>query len=680
MKVFKNQYFKFINYVLILVSTSIFMSCAKNETDNPIQKSAQGINFGIKEDLGSRSTEPFPNQYFVLQNGNDSLYMKATVTEGIDLGTETILSRGTLITNGSNINQFGVSCYYQNGLKWFDETATKATENGQTIWDTEEIHNWPNEGKTLNFYSYYPVNSTAITIGTNKVLTANYTISDIVTNQTDAMIAINEGIADNYYRSVGLSFKHLCTAIRFKFADEIQAVGKVTKIQICGVKGGNVSYTYNRHTSFWMATSYSTTTNNYELYFDKSSGDVNKDITTDNNLFLLAPQTLPQGAKIIVTFEGKDYEAAISGEWEIGNTITYNINITPGYTLEFTELTETLDAHYIITTIKFKTDVNWTMSIPAEAQSWAYLSKEKTESGTSTNNRSNEITANQKAGMWSYVEKCNKASISGEVKKEGKEEEITTYLLLRENATTIDRPLHIELKKAEETSGKIKTFTQLGYKVYNGIAMERIEDNMSPFGFTITKNNVTYKYTAGGLTENFWPWLISSIVNGWTSFLSFTPKNMTINLTSTVTNIKDSDYGINNTINSQETILDANQNYLIEQGWYTTTEDITIEDTKTATQYCLSQNSYGDFTGNNDDTNATLEDSEVVWYLPAINEMLRINSQDNSPATPYNNSYWSSTAIDDNTNAYSWNYGATQGTTTSRSTVLKVRCARIILQ
>ena len=679
MKEFKNQYVKFISYVLFLISTSIFTSCAENEVDNPIQTSAQGICFGIKEDIGSRSAEPFLNQYFVLQNGNDSLYMKATVTEGIDLGTETMLSRGAVITNASNINRFGVSCYYQNGSKWFDEIATKTTENGQTVWTTEEDRYWPNEGKTLNFYSYYPANATTITAGTDKILTASYTIPSTATQQTDAMIAINEGISDNYYRSVGLSFKHLCTAIRFKFADEIEAVGKVSKIQICGIKGGTISYTYNRHTSSWMATSYTTNTN-YELTFDKSSGDVNKDITTDDNLFLLAPQTLPQGAKIIVTFEDKNYEAVISGEWEIGTTITYNINITPDYTLEFTELTETLDAHYIITAIKFKTDVNWMMSIPAEAQSWAYLSKEKTESGTSTNNKSNEITANQKAGMWSYVEKCNKSSISGEVKKEGKVEEITAYLLLRENASTTNRAVHIELKKTGENSGKVREFTQLGYKTYNGIAMERIEDSTSPFGFTITKNNVTYKYSAGGPFENFWPWLISSVVNGWTGFLSFTPKNMTINLTSKVTNIKDSDSGINNTINSQETILDANQNYLIEQGWYTTTEDITIEDTKTATQYCLSKNSYGDFTGNNDDTNATLENSEVVWYLPAINEMLRINSQDNSPAIPYSSSYWSSTAIDDNTNAYSWYYGATQGTSTPRSTNLKIRCARVISQ
>lgn len=666
------------------VCTLIFISCSKEEIVNDTNNTAsKSINFGIKHETESRTLESSPNQYFVLQheNGTERLFLKASVAEGIDSDTENHISRGALVTAGNSINQFGVMAYKEGAeIPWFNETATQTINNGQTIWATTGTHYWPNEGQTLDFYSYYPSTSTTINVGSNKALTANYTIPTIVTNQNDAMVAINEGVIDNYYQSVGISFKHLCTAIRFKFAENMAAEGKVTQITISGVKGGTVSYTYNRNSQSpsWTVTSYSSATTSYELNFDKSSTDTDKDITTDNNIFLLAPQTLPAEAKILITFEGKDYEASISGEWPIGQTVTYTIDITPNYTLDFTEFTETLDAHYIITTIKFRTDVNWTMSIPTEAQSWAYLSKEKTNTSmTNTENKVNEITANQKAGMWSYVEKCNKASISGTVKKEGTVENVMVYMLLRENPATSNRSVNVELKKSGETSAKKQEFIQLGYKLYNGVAMERIEDATSPYGFAVTHKNVTYKYKSG---SGIWAWLISSIVNGWTGFLTFTPKNMTIDLTTNVSGMINANSGLSNTSNSLGATLNTNQSYLIEQGWYTTDANITIDETKTAMQYCLSKNSYGDFTGNNDDNETELTTSKIKWYLPAINEMLKVNEQDTNPANSYSGSYWSSTAINDNTNAYSWSFGASQGTSKNRKQELKIRCARTITQ
>ena len=158
---------------------------------------------------------------------------------------------------------------------------------------------------------------------------------------------------------------------------------------------------------------------------------------------------------------------------------------------------------------------------------------------------------------------------------------------------------------------------------------------------------------------------------------------MTITLTTNVTNIADPDSGLTNTKNASSVTITGDQGFLIEQGWYTTNANIDIDDIKTAIQKCISKNTYGDYTGTKDDTDAPDIPTNIVWYLPAINEMLKIEEQDTETGanqyTGSSESYWSSTAINDqNLQAYSWYFEAETGVATARSTNLKVRCARTI--
>lgn len=682
----------------MLTGALFFTSCTEDTIleEHQIEMSGEGIYFGLTEtnnswEPDSRSAKKGDKFVMRSEESTDTLCVSTSTINGIHTSND-VQSRGVrkndLVESGFNVTAY----YYPAGASTpssilFNEDVTVANDGSTGMTTT---YYWPKEGgftflATANGDNNLTINDQN---GEGFVTTPSlsYTVPGNVSDQKDAMVAFTGTTTinnNNNGAAVPLTFTHLCAAVQFQLTSEVE--NTIESIVISGVKGGTLTYTYSN--GEWTP---STPTEDASYTINTTQDGTT--ITSDNNgtTLLLAPQTLTTDATITVNFS--DGRAPVSTEaraltgnvWEMGKTFIYKLTITPEYTLEFTEVEEILDAHYIITTITFKTDVNWTIRLPEEPEgvtAKAYLSKEKsnTEEETETPNKNNEITTNQMAGMWSYVEKCNKKTISGTVTTEGEEENVTVYLLVRENASTTDRSIKVELLKTEEESGEAIDIKQLGYKAYDTtFAMERVEDAESPFGFTLNLGNVTYQYSA----EGFWPWLISAVLTAdgniftWILDVLNGPDNITVNLTTNVSGITNANSGLTNTSNASSLTLSPDQNYLIAQGWYTTNANINISETQTAFQYCLNKNSYGNFTGNNDDTNGAIN---IQWYLPAINEMLKITSQDTETgADQYVDSYWSSTAIDDKTNANSWSFGATTGTSTARTTSLKIRCARTI--
>lgn len=689
------------------ICTLSFISCSEDEVVNQTSNtSSENISFGIKKETESRSLESYPSQYFVLHNedGTDSLYLKASVTEGIDLSTEDLISRGALVTAGSNINQFGVMAYKENTTTpWFNETATQTTSNGQTVWETTTTHYWPNEGQTLDFYSYYPSASTTINVGTNKTLTASYTIPSTVTDQMDAMVAINEGIVDNYYQAVGVSFKHLCTAIKFKFADVMEAEGNVTKIAISGVLGGTVSYTYNRNNQSWEVTTPPTTTTNYELSFNKSSNDSDKNITTDDNLFLLAPQTLPSGAKITITFGGVNYEASISGEWLIGQTTTYTINITPSYELTFTTeqaAIPTKDCHYEIQQLTISPEKfgdSWSVESDAD---WATVRIMTTEDS--------EEAANDMywQGYWTEQEKGS-SSITGQTTNEP----TSILVYFYENTGDEDREATITLyanKNGVRTAVDQRTIKQYCPLWNNGKAYERIEESSSqyPWGFDWTNTKIVYKNNSDGWIINGLRYIIWGILKNWfgryDDYVSMTYNWNTLTGTIDLSQIPDldtatsTDDGTTNTyqLYTFEGVNVITQAAGIFESWGLTYSSGAPENVMHfAARMITYKNKFnkvnkGSSSGQTGYV-AELTSDGIQWYIPAKNEISALkdtacDDESSNNDQPLSGSYWTSTAATYTENGNevlaAYYYDAADSSTDKkapRTKEKKIRAARI---
>lgn len=754
------RYFGLRGWAMFLAGAFVLSSCTEDEV---VEKYApntdgEGISFSISKanptwEPDSRATVESGRQNFVLRSEEteDTLCVSART----EYSSQDIQSRGTLVTDKTAVTSFEVfSNFYTQSEPNVSSFYFMKNEKVSDGVNPSKAYYWPPADCNLDFIALAPYKegrswTPEDTEGNPIPPQLTYEVPDEVAKHEDLMVArtvkMNNGTGNG---QVPLSFNHILASVQFAFVTADIENTPIKSISISGPLSHEGTYTVG--TSSVVSQEDGTTKVVYDggIWTNKTAtSDVTYSIvptvgqaaiatttsTTDNSKTIVTDKiiTLPQSfaadevTLTIVLDDGTNSGRTVSGtipagNWVQGTITTYTISITPAYTLEFTEYEEVLDAHYIITKIKFKTDVNWTMSVPDNAAGWAYLSKEKSNTQTETNNKDNEITSAQKTGMWTYVERCNKQSISGNVTEEGKEEEVTVYMLLRENASEVSRNVNLQLAKTGETTSKEKQFTQLGYKIYPektvtnadgttttypAFAMERIEDSTSPYGFAVNYTNVKYTFKGdGSLLTNFWgylwSWIVSAITNGLKPW-SLTPNDIIINITTDVSTTTSPTNGLANTTSSSNLTVDVDQSYLIEQGWYKTTTNINLNDIKAAVQSVLSKNNYGEFTGTNDDsgeltltgTNAT---GTIKWYLPAINEMLRINSQDSGTGvSPYTSGnitddtptcYWTSTALtdykatDDDTNlyAYSWCFGATAGTPTTRVTTLKVRAARII--
>lgn len=694
MKERKNLCLGISSWAILLACAMSFTSCADDEVINNYgnKEDGAGISFSLSKDnnvweADSRAAQPKQNFVLRSEDSADTLCVSAQTEYGISDALQAD-SRGALVTNKDNVLSFGVTSYFYKSTEEADPAfyfmKNEEVEDGKT---TNKVYYWPPSNNELSFVAVAPYHALTLPDSPETSATLSYTVPTDVTKHEDLMVAktarINNGTNG---AAVPLAFNHILTAVQFAIG-EIPA-GTITSISVSGnmIQGG----TYTINSGEWTAKNTAAAAT-YTISEATTGAGVTTETINEKNIVSEKIITMPQNIAantLTLTVVFNDASAGVrtlsasipATTWAQGTTTTYTISITPAYTLEFTEYEEVLDAHYIITQIKFKTDVNWTMSVPDNAAGWAYLSKEKSNQGTDSSNKENEITTGQLAGKWSYVQKCNKQTINGTVKQEGVVENVMVYMLLRENTTTQNRKFNVYLSKQGDANIKGQQFTQLTYKIIDGFAMERIEDDSSPFGFAKNIGEVTYKYKSG---SGVVAWLISSLVNGWTYFLSFVPDDMTITLTTNVTNITDPNSGLTNTKNASSVTITGDQGFLIEQGWYTTNANIDKDDIKTAIQKCISKNTYGDYTGTKDDADAPDIPTNIVWYLPAINEMLKIEEQDTETGanqyTGSSESYWSSTAINDqNLQAYSWYFEAGTGVATARSTNLKVRCARTI--
>lgn len=280
-------------------------------------------------------------------NGN-SVYLTSEVTEGFPTDNPTF-TRGTQITKADGMSSFGVTAF-MDGQKYMDHVEIKKSADS---WKSQTDYFWLN-GKSLDFYAWYPYNSAEGTNGIPAGMTLNqedfssisYTVPTDVSKQEDLMFAVNKNAlepADG--NATSLEFKHSLAAVKFVVGD-LPTGTKVTSVALKDVKyKGNLAVTTNDKdevqltwSNFANETGYFTQATTKEV----KENDTDNAITKEDQTFFMMPQTLPddamaevvvedeKGAKVTLTGALQDATAAeqAKNKWEAGNTYTYSISLS----------------------------------------------------------------------------------------------------------------------------------------------------------------------------------------------------------------------------------------------------------------------------------------------------------------------------------------------------------------
>ncbi len=674
----------------MLLCTLLF-SCNHEElldNEQPL-RADNSISFGLSSGQRAQTrshTDKAEKGYtahrFVLRSDHsaDTLCARVIVSDGIylsDFEESPALTRAVPVTTDSFYDKFHVAaCRKEGGVAdtdrfFMDEDATR---NGSNIWNTDKTYYWPGADHSFRFYAWAPTNAAGLALPTSpQSMQMSYTVPADVAAQKDIVTAVTDEIAGNYNASVPLSFRHICTAVRF-VVGEIQA-GTVKRVALKGVRNAG---TYDMAAASWTLAE---TTADYSQTLDKAmtgTEAAGTAITTAEGTFMMLPQTLPSGAEVEVVFsptvgEERTLTATIGGaDWPMGNTVTYRLTITPEYELEFVSEPEVQDAHYVIYPITIKADTrlegNWTLT-----------SNDPTNVTFVERFAADGIKNLVDQGYW-LKDYCGTSTLTSSTKGDA----IPIYVFLKENATADNRNITLSLAPANNTTPQaVKTFTFTQYcpAWSNGIGVERIQEQDYPWGFNWDSSmKITYSMPSGvrGLILHVLFLIFgnhqyiedsgSAISGTWKVTVDFSKVPKLTTATSD-TDGKTNTWELYNFdgINEASTIMNQ-----LESWGGVPDRELPSNPSEFAAWACAKKNRFGVATRTNAGTIIyvpTLEESDMVWYLPAKDEA---TSMDDG----LSDDYWTSTAITEpGTTAYKYTAGGATSPE-QRNNLLHVRAVR----
>lgn len=681
----------------MLLCTLLF-SCNNEdflESGNP-EKACDNICFGISSDKNVQTRgyagsddEGYTADRFVLRSDDsaDTLCVRAIVSEGINVSGfegEQALTRATPVGKDNFYNKFHVLAYWsKNGAPvdqfYMNTNASNVAASVGTgaIWSTEQIYYWPGADHSFQFYAWAPTDAGGLTTPSSpQEKSLAYTVPEAAADQKDIVVATTDEIQGDNNAAVPLTFKHICTAVRFAVGSQMQP-GQIKSVALKGVKNAG---TYDMAADNWSlgdATVNFSQTLNKETTGTEANGDA---ITTSEGTFMMLPQTLPAGATVEVVFvnannEDRTLTASIGNtEWKMGTTVTYKLSITPEYELEFVSQPEMQDAHYVIYPITIKSGDKlpaggWTLT-SNDAANVTFVEKDKFVN--------NDVQALVDAGYW--LDGYNGTSTLTSTTTG----EVQVYVFLKENATEADRNITLSLKPAAQGNYEAKefSFTQYCPAWNNGIGVERIQDGDYPWGFSWASNmKITYNLGRGlgpilaslyiKIFVNY-----SYVTSNWGGVLTDFKVTIDFSKVGTLTTATDLNDGNKNTweLYSFNGLNDASALMAQIESWGGVPDKtLPANSSEFAARACAMKNKYSvqtetDITGNTVYL-PVLDQANMVWYLPAQNEAANMNDN-------LSGDYWTSTAITDpGTTAYKYTVGGSTSPE-DRDSAIHVRAVR----
>lgn len=693
MKANKNLY-RITGKIAALLSCLLLFSCNSDDMLDEIGANGAGkyrdnICFGISSDesVQTKGNKPADNGYtsdsFVLrsENSDDTLCVNAIVTDGIESSDSVkkhAMTRGAAVTQDDFYDKFHVLAYWKK-----DGTSTgqfymntDVTDKGNNLWSSDRTYIWPGKAHTLTFYAWAPADAGITSPFSPESTTLEYTVPTTVTDQKDVVVATTEEIAGNANTTQPLAFRHICTAVKFKVGDQMQA-GTIKKITISGVHNSGA---YDMASDSWQLGS-NTTAFSIEQDIEMTGNESGSMITDGENTFMMLPQELPAGAKVEIIFHdsqaGTDrtFSASIGGmTWPQGKTVTYKLSITPEYELEFTSQPALQDAHYIIYPIHIKAN-----DVPG---GWTITSSDPDNVTLRT-----DLTILTRRGFWIEEDKGT-ASVSSTAQGD----DITIYAFLTENAGEENRKITLEMRPTNLPDAAPQTFTieQLCPSWNGNLGCERIEEYDEgftgyPWGFKWDKDLIIY-YDFGWLFDNLGYKAITFF------YLTFFQNNPWVSQ-----DIGIFHYGVRfnfGQMGAPNVALDANNgrentldlyNYnglneassmmeMFEEWGITPDTELPSNPTIFAARTCALKNKFNkEVTTYEGETveRAVLYPENLKWYLPAQNQAPQMKDAN----YPLSGEYWTSTGISDNLNAYKYTVGGSTSAV-DRNTSLHVRAVR----
>lgn len=681
----------------MLLCTLLF-SCNNEdflESGNP-EKACDNICFGISSDKNVQTRgyagsddEGYTADRFVLRSDDsaDTLCVRAIVSEGINVSGfegEQALTRATPVGKDNFYNKFHVLAYWsKNGAPvdqfYMNTNASNVAASVGTgaIWSTEQIYYWPGADHSFQFYAWAPTDAGGLTTPSSpQEKSLAYTVPEAAADQKDIVVATTDEIQGDNNAAVPLTFKHICTAVRFAVGSQMQP-GQIKSVALKGVKNAG---TYDMAADNWSlgdATVNFSQTLNKETTGTEANGDA---ITTSEGTFMMLPQTLPAGATVEVVFvnannEDRTLTASIGNtEWKMGTTVTYKLSITPEYELEFVSQPEMQDAHYVIYPITIKSGDKlpaggWTLT-SNDAANVTFVEKDKFVN--------NDVQALVDAGYW--LDGYNGTSTLTSTTTG----EVQVYVFLKENATEADRNITLSLKPAAQGNYEAKefSFTQYCPAWNNGIGVERIQDGDYPWGFSWDSNmKITYNLGRGlgpilaslyiKIFVNY-----SYVTSNWGGVLTDFKVTIDFSKVGTLTTATDLNDGNKNTweLYSFNGLNDASALMAQIESWGGVPDKtLPANPSEFAARACAMKNKYSvqtetDITGNTVYL-PVLDQANMVWYLPAQNEAANMNDN-------LSGDYWTSTTITDpGTTAYKYTVGGSTSPE-DRDSAIHVRAVR----
>lgn len=716
----------------VLLSASLF-SCSSDDFLGKAETKTEGISFGVSTENGAStranlSTDGYTAARYTLRadNSDDTLCVRAVVTDGIgNSNAHRPMTRAAMQT--TMYDKFNVvAAVKENGnvgsQYYMNDVASKAGTN----WVPSKIYYWPGSNRQLRFLAWAPTDATFLSVPDNPNATKlQYTTPAEAKNQRDIVAAATGFISnpsnDATCTPVGLQFKHLCTAVVIKTGKQMTA-GTIKSVSLKGVKN---SGTYDMVSSVW-------TLNNSTADFTISPNQATTSTTPNGtnlnageSTFMLLPQTLGADSKLEVAFHdnisGRDriLSASLNGaEWPMGKTVTYRLSITPEYEQNIDNVSEFVDAHYVIEPIKIRLsnlepNTKWTLSAKIDGEVY---------NGTDVSVQlSNDVLSVVKEGFWidKYVEikrndngeiiskTLTNQSARGTATVTGTGNlETNAYVFIPENIGNSDRNITITLKVegTSDADAATKTIIQK-CPSWNGgnVGYERFEENNGgnyPFGFSWDRKK-TYIYD--GFLGLLFKWIAQSYQTSETKkyvsidwYISgfFVSKATVIidygQLNESLDVGMSKDNGLANTrqlytfkgigsISEMETALDnihigkyTWQEKKEEGGDYLTVKNFAAKMAVMKNKFNVEKREQKDKDGNTVIFYVPdIEEKDILWYLPASNEQMGITDTE----YPLLGTYWSSTAAQANKQAYVYS-SESSSIETDRMATHKIRAAR----
>lgn len=509
---------------LTAATSAFFVACSDIDTAQDPQKPTEGIMFSTSDvqdrpDASlpkTKAPEVYESHTINLTGANaKGFVLEESTIEGVNPVQQTPATRGTMKT--AIDAQFTVFACKNGGVSPDYMYNEKVNANGTMVTPKK----WKkSEASTLKFYAVYPavqdadqqISPAAYSASQNPVI--KFSPKSDVKQQADLMVAKTADMAyDNYVSTpVPLQFTHATTAIQFKIGNDLSYNQQVQKIEIQNVYGEG---TYDLVTKTWTV---GATKKNYTLTLNPTFSTAQNPGTVMNGgdgTFFMIPQTLPDDAKVKITFaSGKYWEGKIGGTgkvWAEGTTKTYTISNSKDlsdrdFTLSITPTNGTereynqFDLPFTVTS--YSRLKGYTGTDRDKAEAWQVASYEVSTDGTNwsapTTTKPEMVTAMTESGNGGTSGEAGNLKLTNDYKDyaqiRNQELKAAAEVTTRKDLSMINGKQYTANCYIVSAPGKYK------FPLYYGNSRENSTDNTPSFQNS-TNNANALKYFHGGIEQ-----------------------------------------------------------------------------------------------------------------------------------------------------------------------------------